>query len=80
MILTGFLLTLGRILAELAIVAAIMAGFFILALAFIFPSWWKQKNCNHKNFRENSRCDAICNDCNKNLGFIGTWREKIKNV
>lgn len=36
-----------------------------------------QLMCNHSfGVRESMACDAICKKCGKNLGFIGTWREK----
>lgn len=38
--------------------------------------WIKQRRCNHESVRETMACDAICNKCGKNLGFIGSWRKK----
>ena len=38
--------------------------------------WIKQRRCNHESVRETMACDAVCNKCNKNLGFIGSWRKK----
>jgi hypothetical protein len=35
---------------------------------------FKQKNCKHEKFNETSSCDAICQSCGKNLGFIGNVR------
>jgi hypothetical protein len=37
-------------------------------------SWlmfWRKK-CEHKSFYETMACDAVCMDCGKNLGFIGS--------
>lgn len=41
-----------------------------------FKRWVKTKRCKHDNYWENMRCHAICRDCGKDLGFIGTLREK----
>lgn len=32
--------------------------------------------CPHTRVFENGHCHAICRRCHKDLGFIGTWREK----
>lgn len=41
--------------------------------------WAKQWHCKHDGeVNETSACDAVCRKCGKNLGFIGTWREKNK--
>lgn len=37
-----------------------------------------QRTCKHTNVWENGQCHAICRKCDKDLGFIGTWREKQK--
>ena len=37
---------------------------------------WKQSKCPHARVVETGACDAVCVHCHKNLGFIGTWREK----
>ena len=36
----------------------------------------EQRRCKHESVRETMACDAMCNKCNKNLGFIGSWRKK----
>lgn len=43
----------------------------------IFAAWnaWVQYRCKHPTFRETRACDAICNQCGKNLGFVGAVRE-----
>jgi hypothetical protein len=51
----------------------------VLLLLAISIDKIKQWRCKHFGFvRENHSCDAICCKCNKNLGFIGTWREMEK--
>ena len=55
----------------------------ILALLFLFVfcavglhrafTVWR---CKHDgDVHETRACDAICNKCGGNLGFIGTWRK-----
>lgn len=57
--------------------------FFGLMLLFIL-GWalrdaWRQWRCKHESYYENSRnLDAICRGCGKNLGFIGTVRQREK--
>jgi hypothetical protein len=36
----------------------------------------KEARCDHKEYYETRSCDAICKNCGKNLGFIGTLRDK----
>lgn len=36
----------------------------------------RQALCKHLRVFENGHCHAICRHCHKDLGFIGTWREK----
>lgn len=38
--------------------------------------WVKQAQCKHERVFETGACDAVCTSCGKNLGFIGTWRER----
>lgn len=39
----------------------------------------RQSKCKHsQGVTESQACDAYCNACGKNLGFIGTWRDKQK--
>jgi hypothetical protein len=47
------------------------------ALWFLFsaPRMIRQARCAHLHYRETGSCDAICNDCGKNLGFIGRIRD-----
>lgn len=41
-------------------------------------SWlFKKEKCKHLSVRELMSCDAVCRDCDKNLGFIQTWRDTI---
>ena len=53
---------------------------FFVAVALIaamagFGRWYRHYKCDHENYHENTACHAICRDCGKDLGFIGTIRE-----
>ena len=68
---------LAQHLVDLALPAV---AFLVIALAHI-PRLRRQAHCSHDGgIGENSACDAICWKCGKNLGFIGTWREKQKEA
>ena len=57
-----------------------LAMFLIIALAHL-PRVLRQALCRHDGrVWENGACDAICRECGKNLGFIGTWRAKRKEA
>lgn len=66
-----FIWTIGDVigLAASAIIIAILCTMGVLRLL-------RQSRCKHARYHETSSCDAICTDCGKNLGFIGTWRDK----
>ena len=49
--------------------------FAVLGVLGHVPKMLRQHRCKHERFYETSACDAICSDCGKNLGFIGTVRK-----
>lgn len=57
----------------LAPVAAVIFLLFVIALCHL-PSAIRRARCKHPRFIETRACDAICLDCGRNLGFIGTVR------
>ena len=61
-----------NILAPLAFGAVVL---LVVGLCMI-PGVVRQARCEHQRFRETMACDAICNDCGKNLGFIGAVRDQ----
>ena len=61
---------ISKVLVELIIIAIII---LIIVCCFI-PGAVKRWKCKHENYIENGSCDAICRNCGKNLGFIGTLR------
>lgn len=62
----------SKLLVELAIAAAV----FVFIVLLSVPRAIRQMRCKHGPVAETQACDAICIKCGKNLGFIGTWREK----
>jgi hypothetical protein len=57
-----------------------ICGFVIIYVIIIRPLI-QQSRCPHdEGIHETQACDAICNKCGANLGFIGTWREQNKNA
>lgn len=68
-----FVITFSEVLAAVVVVI-----FTTILLVIEFRSWLKQRRCKHDGgVNETQACDAICRKCLKNLGFIGTWREKV---
>jgi hypothetical protein len=70
-----FVLTLGDIIGLVLFVLVV-----VVALVVVSVQWFNQRMCKHDGgVNETSACDAICRKCGKNLGFIGSWREKHGN-
>ena len=70
-----FVITFGDVFGLIALAV------FLLVFVFVYGKQaWKQSRCKHHGgVSETMACDAICNQCGKNLGFIGKWREaKLK--
>ena len=52
----------------------VMLGY---VLYFGIKQYLRESRCKHdKGVRETHACHAICIECGKDLGFIGTWRDK----
>ena len=58
----------GDLLSALAVFIALMT----LCMLWMLPTWYRQWRCPHERYFETRGCDAVCNRCRKNLGFIGT--------
>jgi hypothetical protein len=58
------------------VVDIIAAAFGFLLLAFVLWHGWRVRRheacCKHEHYYETGACDAVCSDCGKNLGFIGS--------
>jgi hypothetical protein len=67
-----FIWTLSDVISiALAILIVVLVAFGSLR------EWTKQNACKHdEGVNETQACNAICQKCGKNLGFIGTWRAK----
>ena len=77
-IMNWFWIWIQKSLAEVAFGIAIIILIFSVLLASQIPRWIKQSRCKHERVRETMACAAVCRNCGKNLGFIGTWRESQK--
>lgn len=62
------------------IVAPLLFAFVVVVAVGLFhlPRAIRQARCRHERYFENGSCHAICRDCRKDLGFIGTWRDKLE--
>lgn len=70
-------------LAKHLVDIGIYGMFVVMVLLVLFfnklPIWYRQRHCKHPRVWETMACDAVCVDCRKNLGFIGTWRDQQVN-
>lgn len=67
------------------ILNSIFAGIIISTILepFFKTNLWSKKllPCKHEgNFRELMSCQAVCCDCNQEIGFIGTVREQARGT
>ena len=67
---------LSKSLVEIGLALAVFALVLLAVLLTSVPGWIRRARCKHPRVRETMRCHAICTTCGKELGFIGTWREK----
>lgn len=74
-LISAFWARIGWAFGELALMASLIAAIALVFIAVSVPRLLRQKRCRHMRYRETSSCDAICNDCGKNLGFIGCVRD-----
>lgn len=73
----------SAVLFWLAPVALAIAGLALVVLALLAYGAlisFRQWRCPHRNWHENMACDAVCDDCHKNLGFIGSWRQQLEKT
>ncbi len=67
---------LSKYLADALIVLLVIFAIATGCLLAYLPILFRQLRCKHQSFRETSACDAICNNCGANLGFIENLRSK----
>lgn len=60
------------------IALCIVVALILLYGVVVLLTAWQRRRCKHKNYFENRACNAICRDCGKDLGFIGSLRGKVK--
>jgi hypothetical protein len=69
-----FIFTIGDIIG-LAFLAVFVLWAIFIGISRAFSEW----QCKHDGgVYETMACHAQCKKCGKDLGFIGTWREKNK--
>jgi hypothetical protein len=70
----------GKLMFVFTLTEVIGVAIFTITCACLFIDWalrkYKQARCPHESFYETMACDAVCNSCGKNLGFIGTVYKK----
>jgi hypothetical protein len=71
----AFWARVGWAAGDLAISASVAFGIMLVLALIILPRLIRQSLCSHAHYHETSSCDAICNDCGRNLGFIGRIRD-----
>jgi hypothetical protein len=76
-LINAFWAKIGWAAGEVAIGFMIAIVIAVSALLINIPRFWRQSRCKHLHYFETSKCDAICRDCRKNLGFIGYVRDGI---
>lgn len=69
---------LSKALVDVIAFGSVIFIVLLTVLIWNIPGIIKQRRCKHLRYRETQACDAICNDCGKNLGFIGSIRDKDK--
>lgn len=65
----------SKFMVELQASALVVLFVILVVLIRLACTWIKQSRCKHYSYRENRSCQAICNKCGKDLGFIGTVRK-----
>jgi hypothetical protein len=74
---SAFWARIGWMAGEIAMAAAVVLIVVMVVTLASLPRLWRQSRCKHAHYFETGKCDAVCSDCGKNLGFIGSWRSKL---
>lgn len=69
---------IGWAIGEMVIGLFLLVIIGLISLLIMTPRLIRQARCKHLHYHETGSCDAICTDCGKNLGFIGSWRDKLR--
>lgn len=67
----AFWAIIGVFFAYLVLTALVLVAVVLVRGGVAVPRIIKQSRCKYLRYRETAACDAICNDCGRNLGFIG---------
>lgn len=70
----AFWARMGWELAAAAILVFMLVGVVVGVALWVLIGALLAAGCKHTSYHETSGCDAICNKCGKNLGFIGKLR------
>lgn len=66
-------------LVSFLIVLSIITLCILIRIIVSFVMKVKQSRCKHHSWHEDRSCHVICNDCNKDVGFIGEYfKNKVK--
>ena len=76
----AFMFWVMKPIAEMVIGLGVVAAMLVVYALFSLPQWLQQRRCKHTKVREDGSCNAWCCACNKNLGFIGAWRERNRDA
>lgn len=58
---------IGLILVNFGLLFVLIAG---------VSRYIEQERCNHEEYHQTMTWHAVCNDCGKDLGFIGNIRDR----
>lgn len=67
---------IGWFIGEVILVLVIVLIYAIIVALIFIPRMIYQARCKHLHYHETMACNAICDNCGKNLGFIGLIRDK----
>lgn len=76
----AILFWLAKPIAEFLLAFAVILVIALFFLVCSVPRMIRQVRCKHPSVRETMACQAICNHCGKDLGFIQTWRDAKRKV
>lgn len=71
----AFVFWLAKSVAEFSVGVVVFFVGAVVVIGLSLSAVFRQARCRHESVRETQACDAICQHCGKNLGFIGTWRK-----
>ena len=70
-----FIYTIGDIIGVIMVLVM-----FVIVIIAAIEKHLRQYLCKHERYYETIACDAVCRNCGKNLGFIGTVRDERRKI